>query len=501
MKFIDDILNRITMYRLVVYALVGYVGLGIVLAFLGKLSPTPTEMIISLGLVLVPAYAVDKGFGRLFRTPTNSESWLITGLIIFLIVQPASSLEAGIALALAGGVSSASKFILAWKGKHIFNPAALAATLLSLTTIGATTWWIGSSTIWPVTAVVGLAIVYKIRRLPLALAFGITAVLLQAVVFKVHGMDLGTVMQNALFASPLIFLGSIMLTEPATMPPRRNQQMVFGVIVAVFYVMAWKVGPLYIYPEVALLLGNLYAFAISPKFRVHLRLKEIQRVSDQVYNYVFQPDKRFNFLPGQYMEWTLAGVPYDSRGNRRTFTIASSPTEEDVQLGLKYYEPASAYKATFGRLKVGDSIFASQLAGNFTMNPHDDTKLVFVAGGIGITPFRSMIKYLLDNDIHRDVTLLYVVSSPDELAYHDDFVAAQRIGLRYVPVVTKPENATQGVVSAKLSQDLIARAVPDFAERIFYISGPNRMVDGAKGYLLNLGVHHTSIKTDHFSGY
>jgi glycine betaine catabolism B len=112
-----------------------------------------------------------------------------------------------------------------------------------------------------------------------------------------------------------------------------------------------------------------------------------------------------------------------------------------------------------------------------------------------------MVQYLVDNNIQRDITLLYVVSSPDELAYHDDFLAAKRIGLRYIPIVTKPENATDGVVSAKLSQDLIARAVPDYADRTFYISGPNRMVDGTKEYLRNLGVHHVNIKTDHFSGY
>lgn len=501
MKYIDDFLNRITMYRLVVYALVGYSLLAVVLSFLGKFSFTPTALVVSLALVAVPAYAVEKLFGRLFHTPTNSESWLITSLIIFLIVQPAHNLETGIMLALAGGVSSASKHLISWNGRHIFNPAAFAAALVSLTTIGATTWWIGSSTVWPITAVVGLAIIYKVRRLSMSVIALVVAVVLQAIVFKLHGLDLGDVMKNALFASPLIFMGSIMLTEPATMPPRRLQQMIFGALVAVLYVMAWKVGPLYIYPEVALLIGNIYAFAVAPKFKVRLVLQDIQRVSDRVYNYVFRPDRRFNFRPGQYMEWTLAGVPFDSRGNRRSFTIASSPTEDEVHLGVKYYAPPSAYKSTLGRMKLGDSIYASQLQGSFTIHPHGQDKLAFIAGGIGITPFRSMVKYLLDNDIHRDIVLLYVVSSAEELAYHDVFVEAQRIGLRYVPVITQPGQTIQGAVNAKLSQDLIAELVPDGGDRMFYISGPNRMVDGTKHYLTSLGVPITSIRTDHFSGY
>jgi ferredoxin-NADP reductase len=93
------------------------------------------------------------------------------------------------------------------------------------------------------------------------------------------------------------------------------------------------------------------------------------------------PDRQFKFLPGQYMEWTLAGVPFDSRGNRRTLTIASSPTEREVHLGLKYYNPPSMYKYTFSKLKPGDWLYASQIAGNFTLNGNERKKLAFIAGG------------------------------------------------------------------------------------------------------------------------
>jgi ferredoxin-NADP reductase len=498
---IDNILNNITMYRLVVYALRAYIGLAIVLALLGKLSFSATALLVSMLLVVGSAWAVDRGFSKLFGVPTNKESYLITSLIILFIVAPADSLASGLALVLAGGVSSGSKFVLAWKGKHVFNPAALAAALVSLTAVQPTTWWIGSSIFWPLTLIVGLAIVRKIRRFPLVTAFVVTSVLLQLVLFLMQHQPLGTGMKGALLASPLIFLATIMLTEPATMPPRRDKQIIFGVLVAALYVTAWKAGPIYVYPEVALLIGNIYAYAVSPKLGIRLRLKEIQRISDQVYSYIFQPERRFAFQPGQYLEWTLPGVHSDSRGNRRTFTIASSPTEPEVHLGLKYYQPASAYKAAFSRLQVGDSIFASQLAGDFTIDMHSNEKLAFIAGGIGITPFRSMIKYLVDNDMHRDITLLYIVSGAEELAYHDDFVEATRAGLRYVPVITRPENAVEGVVSEKFSQELLARLVPDYHERTFYISGPNRMVDGTKGYLHDLNVPSLQIKTDHFSGY
>jgi ferredoxin-NADP reductase len=223
-----------------------------------------------------------------------------------------------------------------------------------------------------------------------------------------------------------------------------------------------------------------------------LRLKEIRQVSEQVYTYVFGASRRFAFLPGQYMEWTLAGVPFDSRGNRRTFTIASSPTEDEILVGVKFYEPSSTYKKTMRAMKPGDDVYVSQLAGNFTL-PHDPgQKLAFIAGGIGITPFRSMAKYLIDKSEQRDIVLLYVVGKPEEAAYKDVFSAAAQYGLRTV-ILTGSGKAFDAAT--------IQRHIPDSEDRTFMLSGPQGMVEDAKSHLKELGVGATNIKTDYFSGY
>ena len=501
MNKLDAILNRLTMYRLVVYALCALTAIGIGAALLGHSSTSATAMVISLGLLLCSAYATDAVFGRLFNVPTNSQSWLITGLILFLIVHPATSVITAVALVLAGAVSSASKFLLARSGKHIFNPAALAAALLGATGLTATTWWIGSAMFWPFTLILGAAVVRKIRRVPLVLSFVTSSLVFQLIQISYNHQPLLANLEHALFSSPLIFLGTIMLTEPATMPPRRGHQMIFGGLVGLLYIGAWQIGPLVIYPEVALLIGNIYAYAVSPKFRLRLELKEIQRISDHVYNYVFSPDQPFRFRPGQYMEWTLAGVPYDSRGNRRSFTIASSPTERDVHLGIKYYEPASTYKATLAGLRPGATIYASHLAGDFTLGSNAREKLALIAGGIGITPFRSMVKYLIDSNERRDVVLLYAVADARELAYGDVFRQAARVGIKTIPIVTRGNETGPGMVASKMSSRLISSLIPDFAQRTFFISGPNVMVDSTVEYLDALGVDSARIKTDHFSGY
>lgn len=501
MNVIAKFLNNITMYRLVVYALCALSTLALIFSFSGRLSPSPTSLVVSLFLILTSAYVTDRGFSKLFNVPTNMESSLITALILFLIVQPADSVMAGVALVIAGAISSASKFLVARNGKHLFNPAAFAAAILSLTGLHAVTWWVGSSVLWPFTLVLGLAIVTKIRRFPLFITFIVVSTVLHYVLFAHAHQPIMTDMKHALLASPLIFLSTIMLTEPATMPPRRNMQITFAALIAVLYVTAWGIGPFIVYPAVALLLGNLFAYIVSPKFRVQLQLQEIQKISDRVYNYVFQPDRPFKFLPGQYMEWTIANVPYDSRGNRRTFTIASSPTEPTVHLGLKFYEPASTYKAALYEMKPGDHVYASQLAGDFTIHGKEKKKLAFIAGGIGITPFRSMIKYVTDTNVNCDIVLLYVVSNPEEFAYVKELREAASMGVKTIPIVTNTSYRAPGVVSEKVSVDLLSRLVPDYIERAFYISGPDSMVDTTKDYLRSMGIKKRQIKTDHFSGY
>ena len=501
MNILDHFLNKITMYKLVVIGLGLISVLGIVFAATGRISMDPSTMTLSLALLAFSVFVTEFIFSKIWNRPLNVESWAITTFVIFLIFPaPKSGLEIVITL-LVGGLASSSKYLIAWKGKHIFNPAAFAVALVGILNLQITTWWVGSAALWPITLIFGLLVVRKIQKFTLFFAFIVTTLILQLTMFVLNGTLNPTIIQSVLIASPLIFLSTIMLTEPATMPPRRLQQVIFGVIIAVLYVEAWKIGPLTLYPEVALLLGNLYAFFVSPKFKVELRLKEIQKISDRVMNYVFIPTKRFNFIAGQYMEWTLDHVGLDFRGNRRSFTLASSPTEETVQLGVKFYNPSSTFKYALSNMKQGDSIYASQLAGNFILRGNERKKLVFIAGGIGVTPFRSMVKYVTDKQINADIIVLYAVSDPAEFAYLEEFKQAEKYGVRLARIVTTPKTVEDEYVHSQVNAGLISTLIPDYNDRFFYISGPNAMVDAIHSELRTIGVSRTHIKKDHFSGY
>ena len=276
-----------------------------------------------------------------------------------------------------------------------------------------------------------------------------------------------------------------------------------GILVGILFMPQIHFGPLYFSPELALLAGNFFAFLVSSKGRYALHLKRIVSSGKSTVDFIFQPDNAVTFRPGQYMEWTLGHADPDNRGIRRYFTIASSPTERQVMLGVKFYDQPSTFKKKLRSLKVGETIVAHQIAGDFTLPNDTKQKLVFIAGGIGITPFRSMIKYLLDTNEKRDIALFYANNTIDEIAYYDVLRAAyDTLGIRTVLSLSDrtkipPEwNGYTGYITA----DMITREVPDFAERTFYISGPPQMVEDMHKILRGLGISRSRIVTDFFPG-
>lgn len=491
-RYLDSLLNSITMYRLLVYGL-GLLALVAAIFSIGGVLADPIwSFAASAAILCGVSYVVNRYLGWSWHVPTNTESWLITALILFFILPPATTVERAGWLAVAAIVATASKFMLARHRKHVFNPAALAAAGLTITGAMGATWWIGSSYLWPFVLVLGLLVVRKIRREFLLVWFVGASVITAAAVTAVNGGNTVEMMKLLVTTSPLIFLGTIMLTEPATMPATRRQQVVFAILVGVLSQLHVGSGVYFIYPEVALLLGNIYAYIVSPSYQYRLELLQATAVSERVRDFVFRPDHALAFEPGQYMEWTLPGVPLDSRGNRRMFTIASAPSEAEVHVGVKFYDPSSAYKKILKDMKPGDYIYAGQVAGHFTLPKETQKKLLFIAGGIGITPFRSMVKAVLASGVQRDIILLYLVSDASEVAYADVWREAAGHGVRTLVFTDKGELNLQ---------EVLAKHAPDITAREVYISGPNAMVEKTKKMLKGMSVSRSRIHEDYFSGY
>ncbi len=503
MNFIDNFLNKITMYRLVLYYLIVLLAVAALFGFFGVLPINPANLAFSTVLILAVCWVAHTTFAKSFGAIPNVESVYITGLILALIISPVAPANyAGVGfLIFASAWAMASKYIFALGKKHIFNPAAFGVALSALVIGQSATWWVaGNLALLPFVLIGGLLIVRKIRRFDLVLAFSVVSLL--TITLTANGSNPFTAVSQTFLHSSFFFLALVMLTEPLTMPPSRLLRIVYGALVGFLFAPNIHLGSFYFTPELALLIGNVFAYIVSPKGRFMLMLIGKNKIADGTYEFIFAPDRAFSFRPGQYLEWTLAHHPADTRGNRRYFTIASSPTENTVRLGVKFYEPQSSFKRTLVAMKVNDTISASSLAGDFVLPKDPKKKLVFIAGGIGITPFRSMVQYLLDTKDARPVTLLYSNKTASEIAYKNVFdKAAQEIGLKTIYAVTNESSPIPGFYNGFIDGALIARAIPDYKERTFYISGPHGMVTAFKKTLRDMDIPFYHIKTDYFPGF
>jgi ferredoxin-NADP reductase len=509
LNFIDRFLNKITMYRLVLYYLITLVGIAVIFAAFGLLPYNPISIIFSAVFLTVIAWIANLACAKLLNAHPNVESVYITALILALIITPPTSVigpidSAGIIfLAWAAIFAMASKYIVAPGKKHIFNPAAFAVAVTALTIGQSASWWIGGNV--PMMAFVivgGLLVVRKIQRFDLATSFFIAA-LVSEVITHVGSDPLATI-EKTLLHTPIFFFAAIMITEPLTTPPTREWRIVYGTLVGLLFSPFVHIGSIYSTPELALLAGNIFSYIVSPKGKKILTLKEKNETGTGIYDFVFVPDKKLKFRPGQYLEWTLAHPSPDTRGNRRYFTVASAPTEKTLRIGVKIHDPASSFKKNMLSMKEGDTIIAGQLAGDFVLPADTAKKLAFIAGGIGITPFRSMIKHMIDSGEHRDAVLFYSNRNTAEIAYQDVLDEAQeKMGMRTIYAITNENDAERLAHhhAGRISAELIKKELPDYRERIFYISGTRAMTQGFDATLRSIGVPRSHIKIDFFPGF
>lgn len=492
------------MYRVTLYGLIIMAFVALVFSIFKILSFDALTLLLSALILVTVCYITNHLFARIFKVVINIESSFITAFILFFLMPPVNNIQTALLLAAAGTIAMASKYILAMNKKHIFNPAALAAFVLSFAPSTLAIWWVGTPVLLPVVAIIGLLIVRKIRRFHLLFSFLLTGLLSIMLFGYLNNSGGSEVFYQAFTSWPLVFFGTIMLTEPLTTPPTKKLQILYGTLVGVLFGLPLNLGILYSSPELALLIGNIFSYIVSPKKNLLLKLSEKINLAPDIYGFRFLPDQKLSFSPGQYLEWTLSHRNPDSRGNRRYFTIASSPESAEFELGVKISPSSSSYKRALLDMKPGDKLFASHLSGDFTLSKNQNEKLVFIAGGIGITPFKSIVEYLMDTKQKRDIVIFYACASPSEFVYKDIFDKAEyTIGLKTIYVLTRPENAPKdwrGKIG-RINELVIKEVVPDYPKRKFYLSGPNAMVQGYKEFLSKLGVPKNQIVTDYFPGF
>lgn len=228
------------------------------------------------------------------------------------------------------------------------------------------------------------------------------------------------------------------------------------------------------------------------------KLDYIDEVAKNIKMFWFTPERKPRQIAGQFTELYLPHKNADKRGNKRWFTLTSSPTEDKLAITTKFaQEKGSTFKQTLANLKPGDDVMLAQPMGDFVL-PRDKTiPLILVAGGIGVTPMRSMVKYLLDTGEKRDIELIYAANSIEEVAFRDLF---EEYGLKLTLMLNNPPAGWPGV-SGKLTAERIVQLVGNLNGKLVYMSGPDPMVKALAEGLYKIGASKKQIITDYFPGY
>ena len=499
-RYVTGILNRFSMYKVVSLSLTGLFVAALILSFVGILPYSPLAMLASVLVLGFSVFLASLLFGKLFGVRVHTESSFITPMILFFIFTPTLEVSGLVVLALIGLTAAASKFILVYKGRHLFNPVAIATLITSVTGLGYATWWVATPSLILITLALGYLVIQKTRRVHMSGTFMGLSVLIVIGLLLGEGNSLPESL-ILLFSWPIFFFSAFMLTEPLTMPPKKWQQVVEAVVVAILFAIPIHFGDFVTGPAFALVAGNLLAFIFRRQQHVSLKFKQMKQLTPTSFEFIFTPLKKISYEAGQYVEMTLPHKKDDLRGVRRSFSMTSAPGEKTLRLGVKFYEPSSSFKKALKSLEAGSTVQLTGINGDFTLPKDSSTPLLFIAGGIGITPFMSHLQHLKRIHEQRDIILLYAVSDISEIAYKDILIET---GVKVV-VVTKESKGfvlPAGWSLAKepyVTKEVIEKYVPHVIERMVYISGPPLMIDGAKRFLKQLKVKH--IKTDYFIGY
>lgn len=218
--------------------------------------------------------------------------------------------------------------------------------------------------------------------------------------------------------------------------------------------------------------------------------------------FYFEKPRGFAYRAGQFADYTLIDPPEtDAEGNTRGFSLITAPHEETIGAATRLRD--TAFKRMLRDLPLGTEVKLDAPYGDFTLHKTETTPAVFLIGGIGVTPVRSMIAQATHEHTAHQLTLLHATRTVGDAPFSAEFarLAKTNPNFTYVPVVTDepPENCTGE--RGRVDEAMVRRHVPDLNAPIYYLSGPEGMVKAMRQLLVSLGVNEDNIRTEEFTGY
>lgn len=238
--------------------------------------------------------------------------------------------------------------------------------------------------------------------------------------------------------------------------------------------------------------------------KLELKLLKKEKIAEGTYSFYFERPPDFDFYPGQFLKLILDIPEPDERGNSRFFSIASSPSEKEY-LMLTIRIDRSSFKKELSTLSPGTEVKIDAPFGAFVLNPQESTPHIFLAGGIGITPFRSMILYASDMNLSIPITLFASFRRTEDIIFQKKLTDIQKkhSWFKLFLTLTQPElsNKHRSENVGRISEELIKKNDHNYLSAKYFIAGPPNMVDDIIKIVKNLGVEETKIHREKFTGY
>lgn len=235
-----------------------------------------------------------------------------------------------------------------------------------------------------------------------------------------------------------------------------------------------------------------------------IQLRERAEIAEQTMAFRFAKPPDFKFRAGQYLVLTLKDPPEtDVEGNSRTFSIASAPSESDLTVATRMRD--TAFKRVMKRSPIGTEVKMDAPFGSLVLHDDPDRPAVFLAGGIGITPFRSILLQAIKERLPHRLFLFYSNRRPQDAAFLEELekMEKENPNYKFIGVVTEAERsrATWRGETGRINKEMLAHYLDGWAAPIYYVAGPPGMVTAMREMLALMGIDDSSIRAEEFDGY
>ena len=235
-----------------------------------------------------------------------------------------------------------------------------------------------------------------------------------------------------------------------------------------------------------------------------IKYLKTENLANETAAFYFEKPSSFTYRAGQFGDFTIINpIESDAEGNTRTFSLVSSPEENHISIATRLRD--TAFKRNLKKFTPGTEIIFDAPMGIFTLDKDMERPVVFLAGGIGITPFKSIITDATLKKLKQKIYLFYSNKKPEDAPYLEELNSLEKFNpnFKMIAIMTQAASAqkTWNGETGHIDSELLNKHLAGVTNPIYYLAGPAGMVQALHKILNDSGIENNNIKIEEFTGY